>query len=897
MDVESASETISAGTTRPREEDDLPAAKKQKLSSPIVAQSPPASTSESALENTTSKYIIEDLLPPSRTLFITEVNEKPADQPWLTFEADVGITQYVSSGVPPIQGIIKQRFTDFLVYEVDREWNVVHLNEIGKPANTVPKPEPTTETPTATIAPPKADAVKEDAAEAVEGGEHISDPVTDAATGQDPLLTDDMGPPSGAGQLPTPDPLALPEALDPPDDGAWLGKFTTRLSPYLSMATIEELKLMFLQGPAPPPSRKLDSGWPKVTTTTDADASEPMAVDADDSKPASADPASPEGIENAEGSGTKAERGGKGARGRGNRGGRGKGGVPRTADKAQDRKVVTDAIAEKATRTTLHQAIRELFGGQLESEVVKGTEGDNTRIAIRWNNRPPRNAKSKKPGKNPRDPRDPSAPYIPPYIHFTMHKANRDTQDAISHLSRLLKCTVKELAVAGTKDRRGVTTQRVSLKRLNRTLQDVWKSVNNVPGRRSESEAVTKRGERGVRIGDLVYRKSPLDLGHLKGNAFVITLRNVKESEEHINQAMQSMKERGFINYYGMQRFGTSPIPTHSIGLALLQSNWKRALDLILRPRPGEAHEAEAGRRAWLEDRDLRRALQLMPRRMVAERAVLEAYVKNFNSDTDMQNALHAIPKNLRTMYVHAYQSYVWNAIVSERLSKHRMEPIPGDLVFDLGKKNKKGENDSEDEDFEVEALLDGEEPEEQLDGVANGSKKQVNVKVKTLTDQNIHKYTIFDVIMPLPGFDVEYPGGELGEKYKAFMTADGLDPDNMERDRKDYSLAGSYRKIMHRPKELSWRILKYTDPEVPLAQSDEDKILGFDPPGPREDGMFSALQIELQLGTACYATMALREVTKTDTSAHYQSVLTQGAEDQAHRGTEAQAEQAAMAE
>ena len=79
---------------------------------------------------------------------------------------------------------------------------------------------------------------------------------------------------------------------------------------------------------------------------------------------------------------------------------------------------------------------------------------------------------------------------------------------------------------------------------------------------------------------------------------------------------------------------------------------------------------------------------------------------------------------------------------------------------------------------------------------------------------------------------------------------------------------------------------MRYTDPEVSLAQTDEDGILGFDQPGPREDGKFAALQVELHLGSAVYATMALREVTKMETSSHYQSVLTQAAEDQEHRGS-----------
>lgn len=74
---------------------------------------------------------------------------------------------------------------------------------------------------------------------------------------------------------------------------------------------------------------------------------------------------------------------------------------------------------------------------------------------------------------------------------------------------------------------------------------------------------------------------------------------------------------------------------------------------------------------------------------------------------------------------------------------------------------------------------------------------------------------------------------------------------------------------------------MRYTDPDVALAQADEDKLLGFDPPVINDEGKFMALQIELTLGTAAYATMALREVTKTETSSYFQSNLTQASEDQ----------------
>lgn len=103
----------------------------------------------------------------------------------------------------------------------------------------------------------------------------------------------------------------------------------------------------------------------------------------------------------------------------------------------------------------------------------------------------------------------------------------------------------------------------------------------------------------------------------------------------------------------------------------------------------------------------------------------------------------------------------------------------------------------------------------------------------------------------------------------------------------RDYTLNGSYRAILHLPKELSWSVLRYTDPDVALAQADEDKLLGFDPPVISDDGKFMALQINITLGTASYATMALREITKTETSSHFQTNLTAAAEDQKYRGVE----------
>ncbi|KAJ1308839.1 hypothetical protein OPQ81_004527 [Rhizoctonia solani] len=388
----------------------------------------------------------------------------------------------------------------------------------------------------------------------------------------------------------------------------------------------------------------------------------------------------------------------------------------------------------------------------------------------------------------------------------------------------------------------------------------------------------------------------------LRGNEFVITLRNVKvESPEVIDRAMNSLKQNGFINYYGMQRFGTSAIPTHSIGLALLRSDWKLATSLLLRPRPGEYAETEAGRRAWLEEKDLEKALRLIPRRCVAERSILENYKKHDGTDRNLLGGLSAIPRNLRLMYVHAYQSYIWNAIVSERIKSFGRVPIAGDIVYedeDTGDEPEYRDDGTSDEalhniDAEGEGpKRNGSNEAANEDASEKASKEWKNGKrisprrIKILAEEDLPRYSMFDIVMPLPGTDVAYPGGKLGKMYREFLRLDGLNPDDFNHKQKEYALGGSYRKIIHHPKALSWTTMRYTDPNVPLAQSDEDAILGLDKPMINPDGMFLALQIRLTLGTSAYATMALREVTKTETSSFHQTNLTLASEDQAYRDT-----------
>ena len=46
----------------------------------------------------------------------------------------------------------------------------------------------------------------------------------------------------------------------------------------------------------------------------------------------------------------------------------------------------------------------------------------------------------------------------------------------------------------------------------------------------------------------------------------VVSHRNITGTDDQVQQAMTSLRETGFINYYGMQRFGTTAVPTHQVG-------------------------------------------------------------------------------------------------------------------------------------------------------------------------------------------------------------------------------------------------------------------------------------------------------------------------------------------
>lgn len=90
---------------------------------------------------------------------------------------------------------------------------------------------------------------------------------------------------------------------------------------------------------------------------------------------------------------------------------------------------------------------------------------------------------------------------------------------------------------------------------------------------------------------------------------------------------------------------------------------------------------------------------------------------------------------------------------------------------------------------------------DEGLDDTVDTLPTSHHTSVHMLTSEDIKsgKYTIHDIIMPLPGYDVTYPGYNSKQFYKELMAKDGIDIDGLRHKVKDYSLSGTYRLVMIR--------------------------------------------------------------------------------------------------
>ncbi|EME32327.1 Putative pseudouridine synthase [Galdieria sulphuraria] len=484
------------------------------------------------------------------------------------------------------------------------------------------------------------------------------------------------------------------------------------------------------------------------------------------------------------------------------------------------------------------------------------------------------------------------------FLSFLLCKKNTETSYVVSKLASLLHIRTGRFSFAGTKDKRGITTQEMRVRGV--TMERLWQVGHSYLGKSSH-----------IRIGRFKYCKEPLHLGELKGNRFTVILRNVLDCEdtdsrqlENIKEAIERVKMNGFINYFGLQRFGSGAIPSHHVGFEILRGNFEQVNRLILTPYDPEwraihaseilgesisvkSHHGKKDRPQIMEylhqfcqgQLNAGQVYSHLPRFMTIERQLLNTYMKN--GPNDHKGAFSSLPKGLKKMYVHAVQSYIWNAMASARMDSQydRQFAMAGDLVLDQTVQDslRTENNRSVSTEGDMESIADYED----LDVVESSEILDKNIKIVSEEEALEKKYPITQVYLPLVGTQMKWPQNECGQIAMSLLEEHSIDFQSLPTISQEFQFRGGYRKLISIPKQVEYHFMDYDEPNQSLTDI-EEKLFSTQVPLDRKQTQDSnsckrkmtALVLQFTLASSEYATMFLREVTKQDSSTAQQLVL-----------------------
>ena len=257
------------------------------------------------------------------------------------------------------------------------------------------------------------------------------------------------------------------------------------------------------------------------------------------------------------------------------------------------------------------------------------------------------------------------------YSIATVTARNWETNRMVRLMSRSMGVSRDRIGFAGTKDKRAITTQLMSVY----GTEELWQKVD-LKDLKIEN---IYRGARGIEIGDLI------------GNDFEISVKNCTMDPSQIRETVDSdisiiKQTGGFPNYFGVQRFGAVRPVTHRVGERLVRGDIEGAVKTYISFTTDEEEERlrlirerfqKADVSEWAEIR------QTMPPAMAFERMMLSKLIEN---PEDWVGAIEILPANLQMMFVHAYQSLLFNEMLSRRMDAGLPlnMPVEGDIIIPL---------------------------------------------------------------------------------------------------------------------------------------------------------------------------------------------------------------------
>ena len=324
-----------------------------------------------------------------------------------------------------------------------------------------------------------------------------------------------------------------------------------------------------------------------------------------------------------------------------------------------------------------------------------------------------------------------------PNVWIWIEKIGRTTLDVVLDIARDLHIDRKRMGFAGMKDKKARTRQWICISNMD--SEEQFEHVKALSGQIYKTDFLK-----------VIRGRKKLRMGQLKGNKFRILIRDiddVEKSAEIASDILKQLEVTGVPNYFGWQRFGKPRTNTHLVGEALVENDLKKAVGRYIGNPTEEEHEENQKARKAYDDGDLEKSLELMGKGMRYEKMMIRELIKDSKkgelTDKSYKNALHALPKPLQRMFVHAYQSFLFNAAVSKRVEMGINKYIEGDIII-------------------------------------NNEERIVRDKTPEEYQELIDTFHV-NPTSPLYGTKVPFAGGKVGEMEKSILDNYGLSKEDFE--------------------------------------------------------------------------------------------------------------------
>ena len=256
------------------------------------------------------------------------------------------------------------------------------------------------------------------------------------------------------------------------------------------------------------------------------------------------------------------------------------------------------------------------------------------------------------------------------YTILRVESRDWEQHELAQAIARRLGLPATSVQWAGTKDRRAISNRLFSYR-------------GPLP--------TTELGLPGVVVREAYTARDGLVLGRHFGNAFEIQVDElsvpVSQAVEQFRATERQLRAVGrWPNFFGPQRFGEVRPVTHVVGRHVVRGDLAGAVEAYLTARsPGTPdHEGDTARATYGETHDAARALREFPSHYRFERSILERLAKG----DPPERAFRALGRELRLLFVHAYQALLFNRWLSRRVAAGLPldRPVSGDHLLRIGR-------------------------------------------------------------------------------------------------------------------------------------------------------------------------------------------------------------------